>query len=143
MRVHVIVTNALGKTFEGNVSLAASNGTSQRRRRVASVRKASLARAHAKKPNFSLPIRAFVRRYAKNLSGPQKFTALVAKLAKGKAGVAISLKDVEKRWNQMTHSLGSYNGAHSSRAKDNGWVDSPKRSFYVLVPGWTDALNDK
>ena len=31
---------------------------------------------------------------------------------------------------------GKLNLAYPTRAKENGWVDSPTRGVYVLLPGW-------
>jgi hypothetical protein len=61
-------------------------------------------------------------------------TALVVKLANGKADVAISLKDVEKRGNQMRNSLGSHDGARSSRAKTTAGSTLPNVVSAFLSP---------
>jgi hypothetical protein len=36
---------------------------------------------------------------------------------------------------------GKLNRAHSTRAKENGWVDSPKRGIYVVLPHWKDIFD--
>lgn len=91
--------------------------------------------------DFSLPVRAFMKRHAKNLGGPQKFTVLLARLSSGKAGAAIGLKEIEKTWNRMTEPMGGrFNPAYTTRAKDNGWVDTPRTGFYALLSGWAEAL---
>jgi hypothetical protein len=91
--------------------------------------------------DFSLPIRPFMKRYAKGVSGPRKFAILVAHLAKGDLETEVAFKDVEKQWNKMTQLMdGRFNSAHASRAKDNGWVDSPRHGIYKLLSGWSGAV---
>ena len=139
MKVRVVVTDGGGHTFEGEATLVAVG--SARSPRQASGRK---PRAPARPaPDFSLPVRAFVKRHAKGLGGPQKFTVLLARLSGGKTGAAVSVKDIEKTWNRMTGLMGGrYNGAYSTRAKDSGWVDSTKLGHYALLAGWPAALGE-
>ncbi len=139
MKVRIVVTDGAGNAFEGEATLVAVGGarpphrTSDRRPRVP-------ARAS---PDLSLPVRAFVKRYAKGLGGPQKFTLLLAKLSGGKVGAAIGLKDIEKTWNRMTGLMdGKFYTTYSQRAKDNGWVDTPKTAYYALRSGWAEALGE-
>ena len=90
---------------------------------------------------FSLNVRAFMKRYGSKLSGTQKFTLLVARLAEGNAGRSVSVKDIESWWNKMKGIMGgSYNPAHSTRAKDQGWVNSPKYGVYALSDDWKSAI---
>jgi hypothetical protein len=86
-------------------------------------------------------MRAFVKTHARTLSGPKKFALLVAYLSKNNPEKTVPFTDIESNWNKMTGLLGKYNPAHSTRAKDNGWVDSPKQGVYVIVPGWEIILN--
>lgn len=93
--------------------------------------------------DFNLPERAFVRTYARHLSGPKKFVLLVAYLAKGKVGVDVQLGSVKKHWNRMTSpSLlrGKFNRFYSNAARERGWVDTKKAGIYFLRPTWTEAL---
>jgi hypothetical protein len=141
MRVHVVVTDDNGKTFEGEATLVAASGARGARKATAGKPKAPPAPAGIN-PNLSLPVRAFVKRHVKGLGGPQKFTALLARLADGKTGVAVARSEIEKNWNRMTALMdGKFNPAYSSRAKDNGWVDTPKIGHYALLPGWKEALD--
>jgi len=94
--------------------------------------------------DFSLPERAFIKRHAKGLKGPQKLTVLVARLANGKTGEAVSFKAIEKAWNRMTEPMGGkFNAAYTTRAKERGWLSSPKTAFYALRSGWEEALGEK
>jgi hypothetical protein len=84
-----------------------------------------------------------MKRHGKSLGGPQKFTVLLARLSGGKIGTAISLKEIEKAWNRMTEPMGGrFNPAYTTRAKDNGWVDTPKTGSYALLSGWASALGE-
>ncbi len=75
------------------------------------------------------------------MSGPRKFAILVARLAGGDTRIEIPFKDIEKQWNKMTQLMGGrFNPSHASRAKDAGWVDSPKHGVYKLLGDWGGAL---
>lgn len=94
--------------------------------------------------DFDLHQRAFMKRYAKNLSGgPKKFVAVLAYLAKGDSGKEVPLKEIQQLWNKMRSKslLGmKYNGFFSTSAKDNGWVNSKKYGFYKLERSWKDIF---
>lgn len=90
--------------------------------------------------DLSLPLRPFMKKYARGASGPQKFALLIAHLAKGKLDAEVSRAEVEKHWNKMKGLLGASNPAFSTRARDSGWVDSAKFGVYKLLPGWKGAL---
>jgi hypothetical protein len=84
-----------------------------------------------------------MKRYVKGLSGAQKFTALLAKLSDGKVGATVEYREIEKAWNRMKALMGGkFNPAHTTRAKDNGWVDTPKTGHYGLRSGWVEALSE-
>jgi hypothetical protein len=137
MKIRVVVTDGAGNTFEGEASLVAVAG--ERPPRRTSCRKPGVPGRTSL--DFSLPVRAFMKRHVKNLGGPQKFTVLLARLSSGKAGAAIGLKEIEKTWNRMTEPMGGrFNPAYTTRAKDNGWIDTPRTGFYALLSGWAEAL---
>lgn len=95
--------------------------------------------------DFSTPIRAFIKRHGSGLSGPKKFTLLVAYLTKGETTKEISLAEIEKHWNKMTaKSLLSmkFNRFYSSQAKDNDWVNAGKTGSYNLRPSWKDVFDE-
>lgn len=93
------------------------------------------------KPDLTLPLRPFMNRYAQGISGPRKFALLVARLSGGDSNAEVPGNDIERQWNKMKGLLGgAFNPAYSTRAKDNGWVDSPKMGVYILLPGWEGAL---
>lgn len=138
MRVRVVVTDGSGNTFEGEATLVAVTGT-RRARPTPSLKPQPQART---KPDLSLPVRAFMKQHGKGLGGGQKFTVLLAKLTGGKIGIAVTLKEIERNWNRMTALMrGKFNPAYTTRAKDNGWVDTPKPGHYALRSGWEKALD--
>jgi hypothetical protein len=141
MKVHVVVTDDHGNVFDGEATLGAVSAPSRSR---------PPARRKAQPPSretleFTLPARAFMKQHAKRLGGPAKFTLLLAWMTKGKAGDAKSSRDIEKAWNKMTELMGGkFNPAYTTRAKTNGWVDTPKRTgSYVLLERWAQALGKK
>lgn len=88
---------------------------------------------------FDSNARAFVKSHAKGLSGPKKFVLILAYLAEGDVHKDVSLGSIQKLWNSMTSSslLGmDFNLSFSTRAKENGWVDSKKRGIYTLDHSW-------
>lgn len=93
--------------------------------------------------SFSTNRLAFVKRHARGRSGHQKFTLLLAYLAKGDISQRVASAVVKKQWNKMKGVLGGkYNGAYANRAMAEGWVDSPKHGVYTLSASWKDALAD-
>lgn len=148
MKVHVIVTDNDGITFQGDATLVAVDGSKPPRGSapagsLGASKKKNQAPAVGVRPDFSLPVRAFVKRHTRGLRGPQKFTVLLARLADGKVGTAVALKDIEKAWNRMTGPMGGrFNPAYTTRAREQGWVDTPKTATYALLTGWAKALGE-
>lgn len=101
------------------------------------------ARTIAKAIDFSMPIRAFVKRHGRDMSGPKKFALLVAYLTKGEMNKRIPLADVESQWNRMTSKdlLGmKFNRLYSAKARENDWVATEKQGLYHLRPDWRDIF---
>lgn len=90
--------------------------------------------------DYSLAPRPFMKRYGAGLSGPKRFALLVAHFAKGKPEEAVTMKEIERAWSKMTSLIGAFNRAHSIRAKDEGWVDSPEYGMYSLRNSWTEIF---
>ena len=87
--------------------------------------------------DFSLPIRPFIKRYASKLSGPKKFTLVLAHLVKGDEKKEITLDAIQKEWGKMTVLLGgSFNRFYTGKAKENDWVETKKQGSYNLRPSW-------
>ena len=92
--------------------------------------------------DFSMPMRAFIKKYSKNMNGAKKFTLLVAYLTRGDSGQTVVLADVEKNWNKMTAKglLGmKFNRWYSSQAKENDWTDAETGSYH-LRPSWKNIF---
>jgi len=104
-------------------------------------KQAEKAQGKSRKPDLSLPLRPFVNRHGRDMSGPERFALVLAHMTKGKIGVEVELASITKAWSKMTALLDDFNFAYTTRAKDKGWVDSPKKNFYVLLPGWTEILH--
>ena len=91
--------------------------------------------------DFSINERAFVNRYIAGKSGPQKFTLLLAYLAKGKIDKPITIARLKNAWSKMSGKrlLGQYNDFYPTEAKNKGWVDTPKRGYYTLSNEWENS----
>jgi hypothetical protein len=93
--------------------------------------------------SFSLNQRAFMKKHARLLSGSKKFTLLLAHSVKGKVGEVVSVEKLVSEWNRMKGVLGgAFNPAHATRAKENGWIDSPKKGAYALSTSWKEVLKN-
>jgi len=88
--------------------------------------------------DFDIPIRPFTRKYAKGMSGPQRFALLLARLVKGDLKKEVRLKEIETKWNAMTALMErmEFNRFFPSQAKDRDWVESKQRGSYNLRPNW-------
>lgn len=147
MRASIVITDDAGNVWEYELALrksakAAEDGSTRKQgpRKSAAVRKGKQA-PQKSDLDFSLPVRPFIKRYASGASGPRKFAILVARLASGDTKVEVAFKDIERQWNRMTQLMGGrFNSAHASRARDAGWVDSPKHGVYKILSGWEGAL---
>lgn len=94
--------------------------------------------------DFSIPVRPFIKKYAPGMSGPKKFTLLVAYLTQGDPKKTVSLEDIKSQWNKMTSKalLGmKFNLFYSSSAKDNDWVHTPSTATYAIRPSWKNILS--
>jgi hypothetical protein len=145
MKAKVTVTDPNGTVFEGEVDLIPK--TEQARRKDARAPGSEPAARAYDEPRvppataYSLPIRAFMNRYAKGRTGAKAFTIMVARLAGGELGRQVRADEIRREWNKMTGILGgSFATMHGTRAKDRAWVDSPERGVFVLLPDWMDAL---
>lgn len=137
MKISITLVDDNGRTFQGDVVLNPSSPS-----------KAVTEKTHQKPTvtesvTFSIPIRAYVKKYGRQMSGPERFALLVAYLCKGQVGAPVLNAEIEKHWNKMKPLLGGkkLNRAHSTRAKEHGWIDSPSRGKYVLCSGWKGTLH--
>lgn len=132
------MTDDDGNTWEKEFDLAKNASPLKRSSRTASK---AVRGKESSNVDFSLPLRPFMKRHAMGASGARKFAILVARMAKGDLKADVRFAEIEKQWNKMTQLMGGkFNGAHATRAKDQGWVDSPKHGMYRLIDGWRGAL---
>lgn len=95
--------------------------------------------ARLTKVDFGLNEKNFIKTYAKGLSGPKKFTLLLAYMTKGKIGIDVEVSKVSNKWKKMKakNLLGyTFNGKYPNEAVTQGWVDSKKYGSYRLSQGW-------
>jgi hypothetical protein len=93
--------------------------------------------------DFNVPLQPFMARYSKGMSGPKKFTLLLARLTEGDLKKEISLAQIETNWNKMTsaHLLGmKFNRFYPVQAKDRDWVEAKRKGFYNLRPNWEGII---
>jgi len=141
MEARITITTTDGSVYEGAVTLSPAGG-SVKAPRAAS--KKSPSEQAVRSPDgleFSLPVRPFIKKYSAGMSGSRRLVLLVARLASGVEGSSVSISEVQDAWGKMTALMGgAYNSAHASRARDNGWVDSPKAGTLTLLNGWKGIL---
>jgi len=139
MRADITVYLDDGTSLEGTAELRRKIGAGR-----GSPRTDFTAEARSGKktqPDFSMPLRPFIKTHGSELSGPKKLTLLLSHLTGGRPEVPVPLTEVEKRWSKIEALMGGpYNGAYSMRARDQGWVDSPKRGSLALRAGWEAIL---
>ena len=149
MKLSVIVTDDAGNSWQHEFQMEArsvrllSESQEKRSRGRSDSDKDDHRRSKDAKLDLSLPIRPFMKRHASGMPGAKKFTLLLAHLAGGDVEAEIERSRIEKQWNKMTGLMGGpFNAAHTSRAKDNGWADSPRHGTYKLLPGWRSVLTN-
>jgi hypothetical protein len=141
MKVHITVINDQGATFEGSADLVRVSKSTKSSK---SPGKAGAAPRVSTNLSFSLNTLAFMKKHARSMSGSRKFTLLLAHLVQGKTGREILGDKITSTWNRMKSVLGgAYNAAHATRAKAEGWVDSPKRGHYALSNSWKEVTSDE
>ena len=91
--------------------------------------------------DFSVNIRAFVKKFATKKSGAKKFVLLLAFFTKGEVGKDVASADLQKEWNRMSGKgmLGKFNRFYTNSAKTQGWINSKKNGIYCLADNWKEA----
>lgn len=135
MRVRITITDDQERVFEGETDLSPS----RERRSSKSVRAAPKPARASTTFMYALNARAFMNRYGRNGSGAQKFTLLLACLAKGDSTKEVAFDTIKGQWKKMKSLIGKFNPSFSIRAKDKGWVDTKKAGVYVLTQSWKEA----
>ena len=101
----------------------------------------TFAKIKNSKLDFSINIRAFVKRFATDKSGPKKFVLLLAYLTKSETGKNVVLGDIRKEWGKMSgkNLLGKFNRFYPNEAKTQGWIDSKEYGTYCLADTWQES----
>lgn len=137
MKITFFLTDDRGNEFEGSAILTPASTERKRRAPRTGPRRIKAA----VDPSFDLNPLAFMKRYGAGLSGPEKFTLLLARLTAGDTSKDIAIAELRKQWNKMKSVMeGRFNPAYANRAKANGWVDTQKQGIYVLCASWKEAL---
>ncbi len=141
MRLRILLTDDDGLEYGGEVDLVPESAGHVAREATTQVAKAADAQGANGGIDFSLGSRPFMKKYGSHKSGPRRFALLVAYLTKGDTTARVSLSLLEEAWNRMKPLMGgSYNPSYSTRAKDEGWVESPKYGMYSVRPAWEGIL---
>jgi hypothetical protein len=141
MKAKITVTDDRGKTFSGEVELAPAGRLSGTppplRTSPQSSKKTSQTGI-----DFTLSNRAFAKRHVtKRTSGPRKFVILLAYIAKGSTGSQVQADRITKEWAKVRGPMGGkYQRVFATRAKDEGWIDSPRQGVFILLPSWKEAF---
>jgi hypothetical protein len=136
MKATLSIVDENGNRYHGTAELSLTDDPQEKTEEVPNQKASAIQNIE-----FGLPIRAFVKKYAAgNSGGAAKLTVLLAFLAKGKSNTEIPAETVRTEWNRLTAHLGAFNRAHSTRAKDRAWVDSPAQGTYRLGPLWREAF---
>lgn len=124
--------------------VALADGKASRNGSSARVKLIKSETARPAKLDFGLNERNFIKIHARGLSGPKKFTLLLAYVAKGKVGVEVELGVLRTAWNKMTSKnlMGyAFNLKYPNEAKTQGWIDSKKAGVYHLRPSWMNIFD--
>jgi hypothetical protein len=92
----------------------------------------------------NLDIRAFLKKYAKNLKGPGKVAILVFCITQG-LNKSVNSNQIKKQWNKVKSILGKYSPSYIARAREYGFLkeDNNKRGCYKLTDFWLERLITK
>ena len=95
--------------------------------------------------DFSLNQRAFIKKYSAGFNGQEFFALILGYLSGGKELTPVDLSKIKLVWKSCLGIIGApYASTFSTRAKENGWVDSAKdaRGSYVLGKHWRDVFKN-
>lgn len=92
--------------------------------------------------NFNQNLKAFLSGLPlSKMTGHQKFLAVAAVSCKGRVGVEIATKDIEKQWRKSLLKT-KYNPSFYDRVQREGWVDpvSGRKGAFVITQAGLDHL---
>jgi len=141
MKARIELSDDNGNTYSGDVVLAPTTG--QRRLRTPRPATPTPAATTSRDLDFTLSSRAFIRKHAALAdSGAKKFVLLLSWIAKGKTDRQVDGEALRKEWDKVRGPIGAdYQTMSATRARDNGWIDSPKHGVFKLARDWKRALS--
>jgi hypothetical protein len=142
MKVSIVVQDDAGAVFRGEMVLMPDGAGKPAPLAPAVLTAAAPPSSGSLETDFELPVRAFIKKYASGKSGPEKFALLLGRMTKGDASSIVPASDLQSEWNSMTALMGKYNTAYPTRAKERGWIDTPKYGSFTILPGWTEAVGE-
>ena len=115
------------------------SASTQKTKATSRIKREVVSRGHI---DFGIPVRPFMKRYSKGMSGQKKFTLLLARLTQGDLKRQIPLADLRKQWGRIKGILGmEFNTFYSTTAGDNGWVECRRAGLYNLRSTWRHVLS--
>ena len=122
MKVHITVTDGQGATFEGNAELVRVSKSTKTSKAVAKVC------CTPARYQFILFIE-HARIYEKACDRHERFQKIhtvTCAPRQGKVGKEVSGEQIASTWNRIKNLFRrSYNAVHATRAKADGWIDTP------------------
>ena len=134
MKITFSLIDNNGNTYHGSAALLPVRNGAYRHKTATKLTEAQAETSFDQNP------RAFMKKYSPGLAGAKKFTLLLARLSEGNSSNVVPLTEIVGTWNKMRAILGDFNRAYPTRAKEYGWVDTPKAGCYVLSSTWKGAL---
>ena len=139
MRATILLTADDGNTYQAEFELFPRDGPSTAARPDTSGGEKD--GTPSRQIDLKLALRPFMKRYGSNLTGSKRFALLVAHLTQGDPTAGVSLKEVARQWNKMKPLMGgAFNAAYSARAREDGWVSTPKVGMYTGCPEWREIF---
>jgi hypothetical protein len=139
MKVSIVVQDDSGGVFRGEINLTPDGAEKSASLEPLANAPVASPSPTALRGDLELPVRAYIKKHASGKSGPEKFALLLARMTKGDTSVTVAASDLQSEWNSMTALMGGkYNTAYPTRAKERGWIDSPKSGTFTLLPGWAE-----
>jgi hypothetical protein len=93
------------------------------------------------KRDLKIDIRAFLKKYAKNLAGHSKLGFVAFFITKGNKR-SIKQNEIKNQWKKLESILGKYNSIYLTRAREYETLrpDEKKKSYYELTDFWLENI---
>ena len=91
--------------------------------------------------DFNVNARAFFKQHGSGLSGPKKFVLVLSYITHGSTEQEKTFENISNQWGKAEGLLGGkIQKMYATRAKEQDWIDSPKKSAYILRPKWSEIF---